>query len=110
MYQVELRELQEDLDLIVKIVCLISILSFILSLIYRNVSIVDMIWSISPIGYVMYFTFKKPSIRLYIMTTLTFIWGFRLSWNLYLKGGYSLQFEDYRWDWIRKRVNPILFQ
>jgi steroid 5-alpha reductase family enzyme len=32
-----------------------------------------------------------------------------LTWNYYRKGGYSIGSEDYRWEVLRKYINPFLF-
>jgi steroid 5-alpha reductase family enzyme len=51
-----------------------------------------------------------PSPRLWIMSLLVVIWGFRLSYNFYRKGGYNIVpwkgEEDYRWKVLRQ--NPLL--
>jgi steroid 5-alpha reductase family enzyme len=48
----------------------------------------------------------SPSPRLGIMSLLVVIWGFRLSFNFYRKGGYNIVpwkgVEDYRWKILRQ--------
>ena len=67
-------------------------------------SIVDRCWSILPIFYVWHLALSAPEAacqpRLLLMATLTTLWGGRLSWNFYVKGGFSGG-EDYRWAEIR---------
>jgi len=50
---------------------------------------------------------------LLLICTLTTVWGLRLSWNFWRKGGYGnliTHEEDYRWPILRKRINsPTLF-
>lgn len=86
--------------------------SFVFSILSGNFSMVDMLWSILPMIYAIIFAYHHPSPRVLAMMSLILLWGFRLSWNLYLKGGYSFQFEDFRWEYIRKNwvSNPILLQ
>ena len=71
-----------------------------------NYSQVDKIWSIMPIIYSLTALHSYPSPRLWIMSSLVLIWGFRLSFNFYRKGGYNLipwkGKEDYRWTIMRQ--------
>jgi steroid 5-alpha reductase family enzyme len=48
--------------------------------------------------------------RMALIAALIWIWGSRLTYNFYRKGGYALSGEDYRWKIIQQGVNPILFQ
>lgn len=63
-------------------------------------SIVDRLWSILPWLYCWHWYFSAPSPRLLLMSLLATAWGVRLTWNFYLKGGFSGG-EDYRWAEIR---------
>lgn len=51
-----------------------------------------------------------PSLRIAIMCILSIIWGSRLSYNFYRKGGYNIVpwkgEEDYRWKYMRS--HPLL--
>ena len=53
---------------------------------------------------------ESPNPRLLAVAVLVTIWGVRLTWNFYRKGGYSLHGEDYRWPVIRSKIHPVLFQ
>jgi steroid 5-alpha reductase family enzyme len=59
------------------------------------------LWSLMPVGYSLVTLTYFPSPRLWIMSLLVSIWGFRLSYNFYRKGGYNIipwkGEEDYRW-------------
>ena len=84
---------------------------FIIGELTRNYSQVDKIWSIMPIVYALITLFSFPgSPRIWLMTGLVTIWGLRLSYNFYRKGGYNLILwkgeEDYRWNVLRQ--NPHL--
>jgi steroid 5-alpha reductase family enzyme len=48
--------------------------------------------------------------RMAIIAALVWVWGSRLTYNFFRKGGYALTGEDYRWKIIQQGVHPILFQ
>ena len=79
---------------------------FIAGELTQNYSQVDKLWSIMPVIYSLTALLSHPSPRLWIMCILVSIWGFRLSFNLYRKGGYNIipwrGEEDYRWKIIRE--------
>jgi steroid 5-alpha reductase family enzyme len=85
----------------IAIMLITALVCFLVGEITRNYSQVDKLWSIMPViyGSVAYMAFPSP--RLLIMSILIFIWGFRLSFNFYRKGGYNIipwkGEEDYRW-------------
>ncbi len=85
----------------------VALLCFIVSEITRNYSQVDKLWSLVPIGY-SWITFAAyPTARIFMMASLVTIWGLRLSYNFYRKGGYNIipwkGSEDYRWQIMRER-------
>lgn len=84
----------------------VSLLCFIVSEITRNYSQVDKLWSLMPVFYSLITLSAYQSPRLYIMSILVAVWGFRLTWNFGRKGGYSLipwqGEEDYRWKILRE--------
>jgi len=45
-----------------------------------------------------------------LIAALSWVWGSRLTYNFYRKGGYAWNGEDYRWKIIQNGVHPILFQ
>lgn len=101
------------------IIIIISVLSFfcwLISIINDNYSQVDRIWSIAPVVYTWVITgytifkLKECNARLIIAAILLTLWGIRLTYNFYRKGGYHPGGEDYRWPFIRQYVNVILFQ
>ena len=62
-------------------------------------SIVDRLWSIMPWLYVGHWCFSATAAarpRLVIMAALSTAWGWRLTYNFLIKGGFSGG-EDYRW-------------
>ena len=97
--------------IVLGIAAAVSLFTWVASLITRDYSWVDRIWSIVPIVYVAAFWaatgFSDP--RLTIMTVLVALWGARLTFNFARKGGYR-GVEDYRWPILRERMSPAQFQ
>lgn len=86
-------------------------LTWLLSVVFREYSWVDRLWSIAPPLYVAYFAYASGfDARLVVMAALTTLWGARLTFNYARKGGYARGGEDYRWAELRKRMSPALFQ
>lgn len=89
----------------------IGLFCFIVSELTGNYSQVDKLWSLLPIGYVWYFAVQGAyHPRLVLMAILVTIWGLRLTYNFYRRGGYSWPLwrgeEDYRWGVLQK--SPLL--
>jgi steroid 5-alpha reductase family enzyme len=83
-----------------------ALVCFLVSEITRNYSQVDKLWSLMPIIYSIVAYSSNPSPRLAIMCVLVSLWGIRLSFNFYRKGGYNRVpwkgEEDYRWKILRQ--------
>jgi steroid 5-alpha reductase family enzyme len=84
---------------------------WIASLITKDTSWVDRIWSIVPVVYVWVFAASAglADVRLDVMAVIVTLWGARLTFNFARKGGYS-GVEDYRWAVLRARMKPWQFQ
>lgn len=84
---------------------------WIASLITKDNSWVDRLWSIVPVVYVWVFAGFAgfADARLNVMAGLVTLWGARLTFNFARKGGYS-GMEDYRWPILRERMSPAQFQ
>jgi hypothetical protein len=72
---------------------------------FADPSIVDRLWSILPWCYCWYFVLcgelgapggRSGNGRVILMAVCSTIWGVRLTYNFYIKGGFSGG-EDYRW-------------
>lgn len=91
---------------------LLIALTWSLSVLTREYSWVDRIWSIAPPIYVgihaAWGGWADP--RLVLLTGLTAAWGARLTFNYWRKGGYAPGGEDYRWAILRERLGPVGFQ
>lgn len=88
----------------------VILVTFLISEITRNYSQVDKLWSLVPIAYGWITVAVSPTPRVIIMAMLVTVWGLRLSYNFYRKGGYNIipwkGEEDYRWQVMRD--NPVL--
>lgn len=95
------------------VVCgVITAATWLLSVITREYSWVDRIWSVAPPVYAWIYAawtgFSDG--RLVLMAALATAWGARLTFNYARKGGYAPGGEDYRWAVIRERIGPVAFQ
>lgn len=83
---------------------------WIASLVSRDHSWVDRLWSIVPVVYVWIFAAAAgfADARLVLMAVLVTLWGARLTFNFARKGGYT-GVEDYRWPILRARMSPAQF-
>mmetsp|Transcript_9025 Transcript_9025/g.13563 ORF Transcript_9025/g.13563 Transcript_9025/m.13563 type:complete len:315 (-) Transcript_9025:98-1042(-) len=95
------------------------IYSFVWSIVGNNCSKVDQIWSITPWlyswGFYWHFhlsTAGSMHPRLLLVCILMTLWGVRLTYNFWRRGGYGNLIsheEDYRWPILRKKMNAWTF-
>ncbi len=80
---------------------------WLLSVLTREYSWVDRIWSVVPWVYVGTFAqaAEWADLRLNVMFALTTLWGLRLTFNYARKGGYAKGGEDYRWAILRQKMS-----
>jgi steroid 5-alpha reductase family enzyme len=90
----------------------ICLTTWLLSVLTREYSWVDRIWSLVPIVYTGTFAGRAgfADVRLNVMFALVTLWGLRLTFNFARKGGYARGGEDYRWAVLRARMSPFQFQ
>ncbi len=88
----------------------VAVFCWIASLVSRDHSWVDRLWSIIPVVYVWIFAAAAGfgDARLNIMASVVTLWGARLTYNFARKGGYT-GVEDYRWPILRERLGPAKF-
>lgn len=100
------------LNVAIALCAVVTFLCWLLSVIHRNYSQVDRIWSIVPIVYVGWFAYSAGfrDVRLNVMAVLVLLWGARLTFNFARKGGYKPGGEDYRWPVLQERLGPVKFQ
>ncbi|KAJ7220003.1 hypothetical protein GGX14DRAFT_585008 [Mycena pura] len=108
--------------------------TYVASVVTSNVSQVDRLWTFLPTIYTAYFAllplwpqqqlfylapYTPPALsivpgayspRALMMLALIVTWMFRLSYNTYRRGLFSLKDEDYRWAILRSQLHPIIFQ
>ncbi len=88
-----------------------SAVTWLLSVLTREYSWTDRIWSIIPVAYVAVFVADRPgNARLVLMLALVTAWGARLTYNFARKGGYGRGGEDYRWKVLRTKLKPWQYQ
>jgi steroid 5-alpha reductase family enzyme len=87
-------------------------LTWALSIPTKDTSWVDRIWSVVPIVYAWVFASGAgfADMRLNVIAALITLWGARLTFNFWRKGGYAPGGEDYRWAVLRTRMSPGLYQ
>eukprot|EP00890_Picochlorum_soloecismus_P006557 jgi/Picsp_1/726/NSC_04215-R1_duf1295 domain-containing protein len=89
---------------------------FILGFITDKYSWVDKIWSIAPVYYAWTFGLAElqASTGLYpraaVVSCIITVWGVRLTYNFWRKGGYAWDGEDYRWPILKERMSPLMYQ
>ncbi len=93
----------------------VSACCWVASLVTKDTSWVDRIWSIMPVVYLWIVAIAAGLVdaRLDVMAALVTLWGARLTLNFARKGGYSGYgpgVEDYRWAVLRSRMSPLQFQ
>lgn len=95
---------------VIAVAGLVAAFCWVASLISRDHSWVDRLWSIVPVIYVWIFAAAAgfADARLDVMAGLVTLWGARLTFNFARKGGYA-GVEDYRWPILRKRLGPLGF-
>jgi len=101
------------------LVVFIAAYCFIASIIGKNCSKVDQLWSITPVVFAWHFLYHhyltnnhKVHQRVFIICLLITVWGIRLTYNFWRKGGYGnliTHEEDYRWPILRAKMSPALF-
>jgi len=90
----------------------LAFLCWVLSLITKEYSWVDRLWSITPVLFAVHFAgyVGFSDARLNLMAALAVLWGVRLTYNFVRKGGYKRGGEDYRWEEIQQKIGPMWFQ
>ena len=90
----------------------LAFLAWLVSVITREYSWVDRLWSLCPPAYCLMVAadadFASP--RLNLMAALATMWGARLTFNYARKGGFSKGGEDYRWTLMHEKLGPVGFQ
>jgi steroid 5-alpha reductase family enzyme len=95
---------------VVLLAAAVCVFCYVASLISKENSWVDRLWSIVPVVYVWVFAIAAglTDVRLDVMAGLVTLWGARLTFNFARKGGYA-GVEDYRWAVLRGRMSRAQF-
>lgn len=90
----------------------ITLATWILSVFTREYSWVDRIWSVAPPVYAWILASSTgfADARVTLVATLITLWGARLTFNFWRRGGYAPGGEDYRWAVLREKLGPIAFE
>lgn len=106
----------EPLQFLIYAVISLSVFCYVYGSLTHNVSQVDRLWSIYPFVLCWIYTSASSFSPVALMMTIcTTIWGCRLTYNFYIKGGFSFKNgvftdEDYRWGILRRTItNPFLW-
>ncbi len=85
----------------------VAVLSWMASMLTRDASWVDRLWSIVPALYggIVLADVGFGSTRITVMTALASAWGARLTFNLIRRGGWRRDSEDYRWSHLREQIS-----
>lgn len=86
-------------------ICLGAIsLCWLLNVVTGEHSWVDRTWAILPAVYAWTFAAEDGDPRATLMAVLATVWGARLTYNFWRKGGFAPGGEDYRWGILRARL------
>lgn len=90
---------------------LLAAACWVLSLVFREYSWVDRVWSVAPPLHALWFCHAADyPPRPTLMAVLITLWGARLTYNFARKGGYAKGGEDYRWAVMRSKMGPVTWQ
>ncbi|GMF65842.1 unnamed protein product [Phytophthora lilii] len=105
------------LALALQLLIVVIAVTWLASVVTRNYSFTDRLWSITPGMFAWHFAYHAYVVdggvwdqRLLLMAGLTTLWGCRLTFNFWRKGGYKLSEEDYRWAVVRQYMHWTLFE
>ena len=130
-HPIQYIQLHDSLESGIYLSICIGLICWALSVPTRKYSWVDKLWSIVPIiftlhwsltipyankpqhiiEYIQYIIYNQP--RVILCVVLPLIWGTRLTYNFYRKGGYAFDAEDYRWVYVQKLPiigHPLVWQ
>ena len=112
MQVIELYKTTDPLTTALWVAGALALLCWVLSLITKEYSWVDRLWSITPVLFAVHFAGYAGfnDARLNLMAALAVLWGVRLTYNFVRKGGYKPGGEDYRWEEIQEKIGPRWFQ
>ena len=110
MFDIALADTPYGLALDIAIV--VAAACWVLSVLTKDYSLMDRMWSISPAIFclIVAIDLNFESTRVNLMTALVLAWAIRLTVNLGVKGGLPLGNIDYRWTYLRREYGELKFQ
>jgi steroid 5-alpha reductase family enzyme len=106
-----------SLALALQLLLMVIALTWLASVVTRNYSFTDRLWSIMPGVFAWHFAYHAYvqddgvwDLRMVLMAALSTLWGCRLTFNFWRKGGYKLSEEDYRWAVVQQYMHWTLFE
>lgn len=112
------RESLSVYDTLMWVFLVSSLFCWVMSLITNNLSQVDRLWSVLPPIYSTVMSYYAVSTKgleasssMLVMSTVSWVWGLRLTFQFVKKGGYTLAGEDYRWRYVKESFSghPFLY-
>lgn len=101
----------------ISVTIVVILVVYVLGLLTGKHSFVDKAWSIVPVYYAWQFGLAELSSsdrgvypRAAVASCIITVWGIRLTYNFWRKGGYRWEEEDYRWPALRERMHPAVYQ
>ncbi|KAF2738818.1 DUF1295-domain-containing protein [Polyplosphaeria fusca] len=84
----------------------------VVSEVNKNYSQVDRLWGIIPVLFNSHYALWAhlaglPAQRLDHVMSVSILWGMRLTFNYWRKGGYTIGSEDYRWEVVKDYTGPF---
>ena len=122
--QLSLNAPEDPILNVMAVTAMVIVGVYVLGVSTGNHSFVDKCWSIVPVYYAWQFGLAELSYqgtsgrghadwgypRSAVAASLITVWGMRLTYNFYRKGGYRWSGEDYRWEVLRQSMHPALYQ
>jgi steroid 5-alpha reductase family enzyme len=98
----------EPVQFIAVFIVSLMVACFVVSVFMDNYSQVDRWWSLLPPLIIGFYWYRSPvsDARLTTMFVLSLLWGMRLTYNFWRKGGYHVTDEDYRWQPLKAAIRP----
>lgn len=94
--------------------CIVAPIALIVAEINKNYSQIDRVWSVLPVIFNSHYALWAhlsglPTQKMDTVMAVSVLWGARLTFNYWRKGGYTIGSEDYRWVVVRKHAGKAMF-
>lgn len=90
----------------------VGAITLVVAQVNHNFSQIDRLWSILPVVYLLHYDLYAratgiPSARNDLALLWSTVWGSRLTYNFWRKGGYKKGEQDYRWPIIEQQIGSV---